>query len=672
MTPKGTRPHVIVPVLLVIALVAALAAAAYWYFFRSGRLGSDSYSGAVYTVSRRDLVINVLEGGSLQSANAHELKSEVEGSNTIISLLPEGTILTEEDVKQRRILAEFDSSALTEKEAQQQITFQGAQADYIQAKESFEIQEKQNESNITAGQLTVKFARMDLERYLGAALAASVLAEKVKLSVLTLDGDKLDQADKALDALGLGGAARKEWQKLQSDIDLAEEKVKRAYTDYTWSLTLGPKDPNDPASNGKGYISQSDVDADKLKWQAAVAETAQTKLAKDIFLRYDLPKQAEKLNSDYAEALRELDRIHAKARAELAQAESQMKSKEASFRLQTTRLNKLREQIKNCTIVATRPGMLVYTSTADRRGRQEDVIELGAQVRERQVLFRIPDSSSMTLLVHVNEASINKVQLGQNVRIVAEPFPEQAMQGTVTKVSSTPDPQQRWLAPDTQTYTTEITISKPPTNLRPGMSAKAEIIVDQLDHVVAVPIQSVSMLKGVRICYTIDNGRVQAQPVEIGQANNSFIEIKSGLAEGDNVLLTKPATADESLVTTLAEKMKSEAAAEDRKAATQRQSAAAKTPSEAQESDEPTAPEALPDYIQQAPEQYRQRLIERRNAVPMAERAEFDRKARANHATGKNSGQGPRHGLFLKTASAAPRNSVCGPFQGPFPPQAGY
>lgn len=641
MTPKRSQSSFFIPIIIIILIAAALGGA-YWYLFLSGSSRSGSYTGALFTVTRRDLVINVLEGGSLQSANAHEIKSQAEGRNTVISLIPDGTILTDEDVKNGRILMELDSSSLTEKEAQQEITFQSAQADHIQATESFEIQKKQNESNITAGQLTVKFSRMDFARYLGADLASRILKSEVKLSAFSLSNATSQQAAKALEALKLGGQARKEWQKLQSDIDLAEEKVKRAHTDYGWSLTLGPKDPKNPDSAGKGYISQSDVDADKLQWQAAVADAAQAKLARDIFLKYDLPKEAEKLNSDYAEAQRELDRIHAKARAELAQAKSKMKAKEAAFNLQTTRLKKLRKQIKNCTIRATKPGMIVYASTTDRRGSQTDVIELGAQVRERQVLFRIPDPSSMTIKVNVNEASVSKIKRGQKVRVIAEPFPEQTMWGTVKKVSETPDPQHRWLAPDTQTYTTEIDINDPPLNLKPGMSAKAEIIIDRIENVLAVPIQAVSMLKGVRVCYVMQRGSIHARPVEIGQADNSFIEITAGLKAGEQVLLTKPEpeTADETLVTAAAAKQKNKAATETRKAAKESRNAAAPAKTEPQNDTAKT--DKLPDYINKIPEQYRQRIIEQRNALSPEERKEFDRKRRARISQGGNQSSGNR------------------------------
>ena len=626
MNGSNRKPRLIRPILFIMLAAVILASVGYYFLLPKKEKG---YEGALYTVGRKDLVISVLESSSIESAKALEIKSRVEGRQTILSLIPDGTVLTEEDVRKGRVLVELDSSALAEKEAQQNITFQSAQADYTQAKESYEIQKNQNESNIQAGELTVKFGRMDFERYLGVELAKRILGGQMKLSALSIGEADMTKAARLLDDLGLGGAARKEWQKLQSDIDLADENVKRAESDYEWSKELGPRDPNDPKSAGKGYIAKSDVEADRLKLQARLAEAAQAKLAKDLFLRYDLPKQAEKLYSDYFEAQRELERIRAKARAELAKAESKMKSKEAAYKLQTTRLEKLRRQIRNCTIRAPKPGMIVYASTTDRRGRQEDVIEEGAQVRERQVLLRIPDPSSVSIKVQVNESSINKVKIGQKVKIVAEPFPDKVMWGTVRKVSVTPDPTYRWMSPDTQTYTTVVSIESPIEKLKPGMSAKAEIIIDRVENVLAVPVQAVSILKGIRVCYVMKPGKTEARPVEIGQANNNFIAIHSGLRAGEKILLHKPEVADEALVEQAATKRKAEAREQIQKAAGQSREARV-APGEKPKAETASAAASAaasdePAWLKRIPAERREAALKRWQAMTPEERKAAER-----------------------------------------------
>jgi multidrug efflux pump subunit AcrA (membrane-fusion protein) len=67
------------------------------------------------------------------------------------------------------------------------------------------------------------------------------------------------------------------------------------------------------------------------------------------------------------------------------------------------------------------------------------------------------------------------------------------------------------------------------------MSAKVEIFVSRLADVVYVPVQAVSPADGKQVCY-LANG-AEKRMVEVGEFNDEFIEIKSGLKEGDKVLL---------------------------------------------------------------------------------------------------------------------------------------
>ena len=620
--PRRLKPAIVVLVLALLAAGGVIAVSTDAIPLRKWLFRQAAYAGPLHTAAPRDIVITILESGNLESTNAKKISSEADGKMTILSLIPEGTVLTKDDATKGRILVRFEDEALREKATQQEITFQSASADYTQAKESYEIQKNQNESNIRAGQLTVKFARMDLARYLGDALAEDILKGTTPLAALILRDADIRKAAATLERLRLGGAARQIWKKLQSDIDLADEQVKRAWTNYEWSLKLGPPDPADPKSQGKGYIAQSDVEADRLQWKVRQAEAAQAKLAMDIFLRYDLPKEAEKLYSDHLEAKAELGRIHAKARAQLAQEESKKKSKEAAYNLQKGRLDKLNDQIGKCTIRA-RPGYtgtVVYASTTDRRGRAEDVIEEGASVRKGQLIIRIPDPKSMAIKIKVNEARINQVKSGQKAKVAAETFPEDPMWGTVKKVATTPDPVQWWLPADTRTYTVEITLDNPSPKLKTGMSAEVQIIVDRLEAVLAVPIQAVSLLEGVRVCYVTTGGIAVARPVEIGKANDNFIHITSGLAAGDRVLLYKPESCDNTEVLRAAAKRKAEAAVKQRQALREARPAPPGEQKSAPGGDAAADLSDNPEWIKKLPAERREKALARWRALSQEER----------------------------------------------------
>ena len=494
----------------------------------------NDLAGSTYRVRRRNLVISVLEGGSLISHGSLEIKSEVEGNATIISIVPDGTMLTEQDVEDGKVIVQLDASSLTDKMTQQEISVQSSSANYTQAREQYEIQKNQNESNIKAGELNVKFARMDLEKELGRDLATRVLKGKIDLAaVIGADAD-YETLTENLEEIGLGGSALKQLRKLQADIDLASEELTRAQTDFGFSEKL----------EAKGYITRSELAADKLLVQRRTVDLEQVKLALQLYLEYELPKNAEKLLSDSVEAGKELERTLAKARAETAKAEANLRSNEVQYNNQKDRLEKLRRQIEASTIRAPKKGMVVYASTG--RGRWSTPIEEGAQVRERQHVVSISGPRDMAVEMKVHESAVRKVSVGLPVRIVPDALKDTTLAGKVKSVSVLPDNTNSWLNPDLKVYNAIIELDEGPLDVKPGMSVQAEIMVNTLKDVLAVPIQAVTTVGGRRVCYIAEKGALAMRPVETGESNDQYIEILSGLSEGEQVLLHPPTVVEES------------------------------------------------------------------------------------------------------------------------------
>lgn len=486
-----------------------------------------------YEVTRTDLQVSVLEGGNVASTNNFEIKSEVEGQTSIISVIPDGTMISEEDVKNAKILAELDSAVLREKLAQQEIAFNDANAAYAQARETFEIQKNQSESNIKEGELKGKFGRMDLEKYLGTELAEKLLKSEVDAAAI-MKGAATDAKPGAATAPpALNGEALQKWRKLKADIDLAGEEVSRARDRVDWSKKLGP-----PEQGGNGYITRGELEADNLALKRKETEADQAILALSIFIDYEFPKEAVKLFSDYTEACRELERIKAKARAEIAKAEAEKKSKEAGYNLQKDRLDKAKRLVDKCVFRATKAGMVVYPST--QNFWDQNKIEQGAMVRERQIILTMPDPAKMGIIIRVHESMVDKVKLGQRARIVLDAFPDQTLWGKVDKVAILPDTQNPWMNPDLKVYSTTIAIDNPSTLLKTGLSAKVEIIIDTLKGVLVVPVQAVTSANGRRLCYVLNGSRPEKRVVETGGANDKFIQIVSGLRAGEKVLLQPP------------------------------------------------------------------------------------------------------------------------------------
>ena len=226
--------------------------------------------------------------------------------------------------------------------------------------------------------------------------------------------------------------------------------------------------------------------------------------------------------------------------SKLAQAKARLKSAEGQHDIQLRQRNDLNEQLEKCMIRATKPGLVVYGGNREEFYGGEERVREGAAVRERQVLITIPDMRQMSVNVKIHESYIKKIKKGQKARITVDAFPDTILKGEVTKVGVLPDSQNRWLNPDMKVYVTTVAIQDTEEWVKPGMSAKVEILVNRLEDCTYVPLQAVSPEAEKQVCYVARGGSVEKREVQIGEFNDEFIQIKSGVSEGEQVLLRRP------------------------------------------------------------------------------------------------------------------------------------
>jgi multidrug efflux pump subunit AcrA (membrane-fusion protein) len=290
----------------------------------------------------------------------------------------------------------------------------------------------------------------------------------------------------------------------------------------------------------KGFVTQTYLETDELTLKRKQVTLEQTNNTKSLYIQYEFPKQAEKLVSAYIQALWKYIRIQKVAKSRLAQAEAKLNSAKAQFALELRKKKELEEQIAKCTIRATKPGLVVYGGGEDRF--MQDRIQEGAIVRERQVIITIPDTSVMRVRTKIHESNIKRVAPGQRAKIKVDAFPEKELFGTVEKVSVLPNAQNRWLNPDLKVYDTFVVIEGTHPWLKPGMTAQVEIIVAELDNVLYIPLQCVVNIDGRQACYVQKGDKIELRFITVGDYNDSFIEVKDGLKEGEMVLLRSPTT----------------------------------------------------------------------------------------------------------------------------------
>jgi HlyD family secretion protein len=151
----------------------SVTALAGWWLMSGGSTQADQVP--TFIVQRGSLEINVLQGGEIRALQNAEVKSEIEIPTKILSLIPEGYLITDEDVKEGKVLIELDSTDLKTRIQSHEIEFQTTVSNYIDADENREIQKSENQSFVRDTKQTAIFALMDFEKYLGRDVTASIL-----------------------------------------------------------------------------------------------------------------------------------------------------------------------------------------------------------------------------------------------------------------------------------------------------------------------------------------------------------------------------------------------------------------------------------------------------------------------------------------------------------------
>ncbi len=472
------------------AALAVLAATGWYAVGPGGWIGGEetnALEGA--TVRRGPLSVRVVEKGNLESADSIVLKNEIEGSTTILTLIAEGTQVEEGDV-----LCELDVSDLFDDRVQQEISVRNAESAYVKAEKQYEIQVIQNESDIARAEQDLEFAGQDLSKF--------------------------QEADRTLRE-----------QESREAITLAEEEYERAKDNLEWSDRLAQK----------GFLTQTELEADRLALTRSEILLEQRKRQLQTLIDFEFPRELAQLKSDVREAERELERVKLQASAILVDFEKARDTNLAKLELEREKLSKIVSQVDKGKLVAPRAGMVVYAKDEGRsRYGSQDPIAEGTQVRERQAIITIPSTSGMIAEASIHESVIEQVTIGQECIVRVDALGGREFPGRVSFVALLPDSNSWWANPNTRLYRTTIEIADQDSEMRPGMSCSVEVLVDDLEDALHVPVQCVYRHGGENVCFLVTGAGPEERTVEVGANNDVWVQILSGLEEGQTVLLSPP------------------------------------------------------------------------------------------------------------------------------------
>ena len=446
----------------------------------------------VTEVQRGPLAIKAVESGTIRPRRQIVLKNETEDPAAIVFIVPEGKRVTKGE-----LLVELDVTQLENDVVERRIRVQNDEADLIHAEENLKVVENQSEADLEQARLNYQFAQQDLQKY--------------------LEGEYPRQLKEA-----------------ETKITLAQEELIRANEDVRWSRVLFEQK----------YLAQAELEQDALAAKKAQLNLELARADLELLKKYTYPRQVDQLESDVKQAEMALERTRRLARANLAQASAQLSARQAELIEEKTRLQRLELQLVKSKMHAPIDGLVLYaTSIREDWRRDAEPIAVGTIVREQDEIIYLPTDADFNVDIKITEVDLGKIKPGLPVNIIVDAIPDRVLPGTVTEIAQLPDSQSRFLNPNLKLYPTVIEVGQTDAHLRSGMSCRVEIMVDHYPDAVFVPIQSVTRMAGQPVVYVADaSGVVTPREIAIGLDNSRFIHVKSGLDQGERILLAPPLT----------------------------------------------------------------------------------------------------------------------------------
>ena len=231
-------------------------------------------------------------------------------------------------------------------------------------------------------------------------------------------------------------------------------------------------------------------------------------------------------------------------------------------------LREARDQLSKTHLTAPMAGRV--TRLAVEEG---EVAVPGTFSRETGLLLTISDLSVIQTTVNVDETDVVRVTIGDSVEVTIDAFPDTTFIGRVTEVSNsailTAASQVAGQNDRAVDYEVEITLSNPPVEVRPDLSATARIVTDTRKQALAIPIIALTVRehtpvstesrptaeakaaapaaagdtgrrgekkKEVEGVFLVHNGVATFRPVKVGIAGEEHFEVLEGVAQGDTIV----------------------------------------------------------------------------------------------------------------------------------------
>ena len=449
------------------------------------------------TAKRADLRVSVSEEGKLRAIKSHPIFPQLRGSSRITFLAPEGSTVKKDDV-----VCAFDKKQFEDLLLTSQTELAAAQRACAIAEQAVKIQERAGESAVNLAKTKLREAKVSLKTY-------QEMEGPQKLN--KTDTEMNDARSKLAEATKKAAETQR---KMEDELFTDEDQRKQLEREY-----------------------------------AAARDTAQTlkttveslQVQRKIFRAYEYPQNMENKVEAVKNAELEVAKAEVAAKSEYQQKMEEVIKQKDLIERHSRRIADLQRDITRCELRAPVDGIIIYGDPDNNRVFYGQQIKVGSEWYGSNTIMTIPDLSAFEIDFQIAEEYRGRLIEGAGADITVEAVPGLRMTGKLTKISKLARPRVEYDPSSPKVFDGTITPAQSDPRMISGMTARVEIVTEQLQQVLQVPIESVFNDDGKPVCYVRKaDGKPERREVKPGRSNDHFVEVVDGLREGEEVQLYVP------------------------------------------------------------------------------------------------------------------------------------
>ena len=337
--------------------------------------------------------------------------------------------------------------------------------------------------------------------------------ENYKKECAKLSNAKADKLAKYNTAKTAYDMAYSTWEKYSTTVNEAkvtekEKDLNKAEAEYNAAVDTYNQYVAAPPS-ASDYISSESGGSSSGSGDVATADTA------------DLQRELERASATLAELQGELASEKAAAEADVSTLTAETKEKMQV----ATNLSELEAKSVEELIAEGKKGVQAeFTGVIS-----DSKVAGGAAVSQGMEMFTLESTKNVCVEIQVSKYDFAMLKEGQKATIT---LGDNTYQGTLTKINKVAIPNEK----GTPMIGATVKIDNPDENIFIGVEAKVTVQAASADNVLVVPVEAVNIGNDGSFCYVLRDGVIAKQTIETGISSDEYMEVKSGLKEGDQVI----------------------------------------------------------------------------------------------------------------------------------------